>query len=95
MFAVLEIAFLVVLGVAVLAMTCAASARPDERGLALTARLAMAAWATFAVMLVVDVTAIAEDPAGTLRTVGIVLISVLGILGYRHLLSRLRDRANR
>lgn len=95
MFALLEIAFLLVLGAAVLAMIRAASARPDERGLALAARLALAAWAAFAVMLLIDFDAIAKDPAGTLRSVGIVVICVLGVLGYRHLLSRLRDRANR
>lgn len=89
----LELLGLGLLGLVVWTMYRMAAARPVEHGYLHAARAGMAAWVVFVLWTLIDINYIRENAAG-IRQVLVFFIVMGGlILGYRALLSRLKDRA--
>ena len=90
---VLELAGVLSLSLVVWVLFRAAGARPDERGLRYVAWGGLTAWVVFAVFTLIDFGYVREN-MGELGQSGVILAVLVGIfLGYRTLLTKLRDRA--
>lgn len=95
MFAVLEGLALVGFLAAVWILRRYAHGRHGSRTARRVSDLALGAWVAFALFVVVDFRALADNPTGALRNVALVATVVAAILGYRWLLQRARDAADR
>ncbi len=92
---VLELAGLATFLLVVWVLFRAASARPDERGLRYAAWGALAAWVVFTIWTLVDFGYVQEN-AGSLGLNALIAVVVIAIvLGYRALVGRLRDAADK
>ena len=89
----LEIAGTACLLVVVWVLFRAANARPDERSLRYVAWGALVVWVVFAIVTLIDFGYVRDNTGEIGQTALIVAIIALVVLGYRHLLARLRDRA--
>ncbi|MEM9059396.1 MAG: hypothetical protein AAGD13_02955 [Pseudomonadota bacterium] len=94
MIVLLEICALAAIGFMVFVLFRAAAARPDDPQLRAIARIGLAAWVVFAVVLLIDFEALVADPLGALSNLAALGAIVAIILGYRHLLGKVKDRAN-
>lgn len=90
---VLELAGVLSLLLVVWVLFRAARARPDEPSMRYVAWGALAAWVVFAVVTLVDFDYVRENTGEIGQTALIVVIIAGIILGYRSILSRLRDSA--
>lgn len=91
---VLELAGVCTLLLVVWVLFRAARARPDERGLRYAAWGGLVAWVVFAVTTLIDFGYVRDNTGEVGKNLLIVTIIVGLILGYRSILSRLRDRAD-
>lgn len=95
MIILLELVGLAALALVVLILFRAAGARPDQRDLTWVAWGGLVAWIVFALILLVDFGAIADNPLGTLTNLLIAAIILAAVMGYRSVLGRLRMAADR
>ncbi|MEM7189049.1 MAG: hypothetical protein AAF439_05510 [Pseudomonadota bacterium] len=95
MIIIFELAGIAALGAVVFILFRAARVRDDQPGLRMAAYLGLGAWIAFSVMLLVDFDAIASDPVGALSNLLIAFAVLAVVLGYRHILGLLKDRAGR
>ena len=95
MVVLLELGGILMIGVFAWAIWRAAKARVEDTGLRWAARIAVAAWVAFAILWAVSSKAILEDPIGTGLNVLIAMAILTVVLGYRKVLGRLKDRADR
>jgi hypothetical protein len=87
-----EVAGMAALGVVVWVLYKASRYRPDQPGLRVAAVIGLAAWAGFALLLLVNGGAF-EDPMGLARNALILAVIVAAVMGYRRVLGLLRERA--
>lgn len=94
MIVVFEIGGLAVLLVVVWVLFRAARARPADSGLKITAWLGIAVWLAFSALLLGD--DLANSDIWALARNALIVTVILGaVLGYRHVIGILRDRAGR
>ncbi|MFK7942847.1 MAG: hypothetical protein AB8B85_08055 [Paracoccaceae bacterium] len=90
---VLELAGVVMLLLVVWVLFRAARARPDEPSMRYVAWGSLIAWVTFAIITLIDFGYVREN-TGEIGQTALILAVIGGIfVGYRMILSRLRDRA--
>ena len=89
---VLEIAGIAAIGVVVLILFRAASARPEDNGLRMAAWIALSAWLAFALFWLIDLDDLQSDPWSVVIN-GVLLAIVIGVvLGYRKILKIIKSR---
>ena len=80
------------LGVVVWVLFKASRYRPDQPGLRTAAMIGLAAWAGFALLLLVNGGAF-DNPIGLARNALILAVILAAVMGYRRVLGLLRARA--
>lgn len=88
---VYEFAAMAVLGGVVWVLFLAARERPDQTGLRRTAYVGLGAWGGFVLWSLVRA-GIFDDPGALARSIAIIAVIAAAILGYRRLLTALRER---
>ncbi len=91
---VLELAGVGALLIVVWVLFRAARARPDERSLRYVAWGGLAAWVVFAIVSLIDFGYVRDNLGEVGQNILIAVIVIAIIMGYRSILTRLRDRAD-